>query len=111
MERFKEALSQSKEEFVLFFILTVILFYLASVGIYFFEHDKQPEHFSSVFASMWWAVATLTTVGYGDVYPVTVGGKIFTSVILLLGLGIVAIPAGIISSALTQESRTEEEDG
>ena len=110
VERFKSAIIHSKEEFVLFFILTLFLFYLASVGIYFFEHKEQPDHFSSVFASMWWAVATLTTVGYGDVYPVTAGGKIFTSIILLLGLGIVAIPAGIISTALMQENATKKED-
>jgi len=51
---------------------------------------------------MWWSVATLTTVGYGDVYPITVGGKIFTTAILLLGLGVVGIPAGIVASALTE---------
>ena len=50
---------------------------------------------------MWWAVATLTTVGYGDVYPVTVGGKIFTAAILIVGLGIIGIPAGIVAAALS----------
>jgi len=57
---------------------------------------------------MWWAVATLTTVGYGDVYPITVGGKIFTFIILMLGLGIVAIPSGLIASALTKINDIEE---
>jgi len=102
LDRFQKAFYNAKEEFVLFFMLTVMLFYLASIGIYYCEHDAQPKVFSSVFASMWWAVATLTTVGYGDVYPITVGGKIFTTIILLIGLGIVGIPAGIVSSALTQ---------
>ena len=58
---------------------------------------------------MWWAVATLTTVGYGDVYPITIGGKIFTTLILLIGLGVVSIPAGIIASALSEVSRKEED--
>ena len=73
----------------------------AAVGIYYFENEAQPEHFSSIFDSLWWAIITLTTVGYGDVYPITVGGKVFTFIILMIGLGIVAVPTGIISSALT----------
>nr|WP_228021407.1 potassium channel family protein [Romeria gracilis] len=60
---------------------------------------------------LWWAVATLTTVGYGDVYPVTAGGKIFTTLILFIGLGIVAVPAGLISSALSEVWREEAELG
>lgn len=57
---------------------------------------------------MWWSVATLTTVGYGDIYPITIGGKIFTGFILMIGLGIVALPAGIIASPLT-EARNQED--
>ncbi len=60
------------------------------------------EVFQSIFYSMWWAVVTLTTVGYGDVYPITVGGKIFTSFIVLIGIGLVAVPTGFIASALTK---------
>jgi len=100
--KFKQAIKNAKEEFIIFFILTLIIFYLSSVGIYYFEHTVQPEAFGSIFDAMWWAVATLTTVGYGDIYPITVGGKIFTTLMLLLGLGIVSIPAGIISSSLTE---------
>jgi voltage-gated potassium channel len=51
---------------------------------------------------MWWAVVTLTTVGYGDVYPVTVGGKVFTSIILFIGLGLIAVPSGLFASALAK---------
>ena len=72
------------------------------MGIYYFEHDAQPDTFKSVFHSLWWAVTTLTTVGYGDVYPITAGGRIFASLIVLLSLGVVAAPAGIIAAALTQ---------
>lgn len=102
LDKFQKALYNAKEEFIIFFILTIIMFYLASVGIYYFENKAQPEAFSSIFDSMWWAVATLTTVGYGDVYPITVGGKIFTTIMLLIGLGIVGIPAGIVASALSK---------
>lgn len=92
----------AKEQIILFMVITLILIYFSAVGIYYFENEAQPEHFSSVFESLWWSIVTLTTVGYGDVYPITVGGRIFTFFILLIGLGIVAIPTGIISSALTK---------
>lgn len=91
-----------KEELVLIMILSTFLLFFSSVGIYYFENPVQPEIFSSVFASLWWAVATLTTVGYGDIYPITVGGKIFTSAMLFIGLGIIAVPTGLIASALTK---------
>lgn len=99
-----------REELVLFFFLMVIVVYLAGVGIYYFEHPAQPEVFQSVFHSLWWAVATLTTVGYGDIYPITLGGKVFTFFILLVGLGIISLPAGMIASALTRASKMEEEE-
>ena len=56
---------------------------------------------------MWWAIATLTTVGYGDIYPITTGGKIFTSIITLIGIGIVAIPTGLLASSLTSISKKD----
>jgi len=102
IRRLQKAFVLAKEEFILFFSLTCILIYLSSVGIYYFENQAQPEHFSSIFDGLWWAVATLTTVGYGDIYPVTIGGKIFTFFVLMLGLGIVAVPAAIFSSALSK---------
>ena len=108
MERFAKALEYAKQEVVIFLLATVIILYLASVGMYYFEHEAQPEAFQSIFDGLWWAVATLTTVGYGDVYPVTVGGKVFTFIILMCGLGIVAVPAGLISAALSKVRRDEE---
>lgn len=102
MIHFTTAIKSAKEEILLFLFITLILIYFSSVGIYYFENEAQPDNFSSVFDSLWWAIVTLTTVGYGDVYPITVGGKVFTFFILLIGLGIVAIPTGIISSALTK---------
>ncbi len=102
MRRFGKAFAIAKEEIVIFTAGTAILIFLSAVGIYHFEHAKQPEVFSSIFDCLWWAVATLTTVGYGDIYPVTTGGRIFTMIILLLGLGLVAATTGIISSALSR---------
>lgn len=110
LDKFHKAIYNAKEEFIIFFALTIIMFYLASVGIYYFENKAQPEVFRSIFDSMWWAVATLTTVGYGDVYPITVGGKIFTTIILLIGLGIVGIPAGIVASALSEVNKNNEDE-
>ncbi|TPV34200.1 ion transporter [Paucihalobacter ruber] len=102
IRHFTNAIKTAKEEILLFLFVTLILIYLSAVGIYYFENAAQPENFSSIFSSLWWAIVTLTTVGYGDIYPITVGGRVFTFFILLIGLGIVAIPTGIISSALTK---------
>ena len=110
LRRFHIAYNLIKEELVLFLILTFIFLFVASSGIYFFEHKAQPEYFSSVVDSGWWAAVTLTTVGYGDVYPITAGGKIFTLFILLLGLGVITIPAGLIASALSKARKIEEEN-
>ena len=107
MNRFGRALVIAKEEIVLFLIVAVILLYLSAVGIYYFEHHAQPEAFASIFHSLWWATTSLTTVGYGDTYPITVGGKIFTFFVLMIGLGIIAIPPGLIATALG-EAREEE---
>lgn len=96
-----------REELILFGAVALVMLYLASVGIYYFERAAQPEIFSSVFHCMWWSVTTLTTVGYGDAYPITVGGRIFTFLILTIGLGIVAVPSGLFASALSK-ARDEE---
>jgi len=108
MNHFTRAIKSAKEEIFLFIFITLLLIYFAAIGIYYFENEAQPEHFSSIFDSLWWAIITLTTVGYGDVYPITVGGRVFTFVILMIGLGIVAIPTGIISSALTKSMDKKE---
>ncbi len=110
LKRFSNAFSAIREELFIFLIATIFLLFVSSVGIYYFENPAQPDQFSSVFQCMWWSVATLTTVGYGDVYPITIGGKIFTFFILMIGLGIIAIPTGLIASALTkiiQDEKTE----
>lgn len=109
MRRFHRAFIITKEEIVLFLTSTFILLYIAGMGIYHFENEAQPDRYRSMFDGLWWAVATLTTVGYGDVYPITVGGKIFTFVILILGLGIIAVPTGMVASALAKARKEEDE--
>ena len=108
--RFRRAFIAAREELILYLILTLVMLYFAAAGIYFFENEAQPEAFSSIFSSLWWAVATLTTVGYGDVYPVTPGGRLFTFFVLMVGLGVVAVPAGIVAAALEQ-ARARDEEG
>ena len=107
MQRYHRAFIIAREELVLFGSTALILLYLASVGIYYCENQAQPEVFSSVFTSMWWATETLTTVGYGDICPITTGGRTFTLFILIIGLGIVAVPTGLFASALSK-ARDEE---
>ncbi|MBI1314595.1 ion transporter [bacterium] len=109
LARFHRAFVAAREELILYLILTLLMLYFAAAGIYFFESEAQPEAFSSIFSSLWWAVATLTTVGYGDVYPVTPGGRLFTFFVLMVGLGVVAVPAGIVAAALEQARATDSE--
>lgn len=110
VQRFRKAFEIVKEELILFLFATALLLFVTAVGIYYFENSAQPENFKSVFHSMWWAIITLTTVGYGDFYPVTTGGKIFTSLVLIIGLGIIAVPTGLIASALTKSIENEKSD-
>lgn len=109
IKKFHQAFILIKNELVIFLVATFFLLYTSAVGIYYFEHIVQPEQFGSVFHSLWWAVATLTTVGYGDVYPITIGGKIFTFIMLIIGLGIIAVPTGLIASALTKVLKQNED--
>lgn len=96
-------------EMLAFFFFAMLIMFIAAVGIYTFEHDAQPEVFASIPHAFWFAVATLTTVGYGDVVPITAAGKIFTFIILMVGIGIVALPVGFISSAFSQAREEERE--
>lgn len=107
MQRFARAIYIAKEELAIFMMASLVILYLAAVGIYHFEHAAQPEVFRSIFDCLWWSVATLTTVGYGDVYPITNGGRFFTFMVLIVGLGLVAVPTGIVASALSSVRRSK----
>lgn len=110
IKRFHRAFTIVKEELILFACVTMIILYLSAVGVYYFENAAQPEAFSSVFDGLWWSVVTLTTVGYGDVYPITVGGRVFTFVVLMVGFGLVAVPTGLLASALSKAREEETTD-
>ncbi len=112
LRRLEKAIRLVQEELIVFAILAAIIIFVTSVGIYQFEHEAQPEAFPSIPHSVWFSIVSLTAVGYGDVTPVTVGGKIFTSLILIIGLLIVAIPTALIVSGLTRAKvETELEIG
>ena len=83
---------------------------VASVLMYNIESKAQPEVFDNAFSALWWSVATLTTVGYGDIYPITAMGKVLSAVIALLGIGLVAVPTGIISSGFMETIDHQEDD-
>ena len=103
---------KKKNQLLSSIFVVLLLMVIASVLMYNVEHDAQPEAFGNAFSALWWAVATLTTVGYGDVYPITVFGKILSAIIALLGIGLVAVPTGIISAGFmeTIESDDDEND-
>jgi len=100
VSRISETFMIVRYDLFVFGVGALLVLYLAAVGIYYFENKAQPEAFASVIHAFWWALATLTTVGYGDVYPVTVGGRIFTFFILMIGLGVFAVPTGLITMAM-----------
>ncbi|MFC6673696.1 ion transporter [Marinobacterium aestuariivivens] len=108
-DRFAKAIAMAKEELLVFTLGSLVVLFLAAVGIYYFEHAAQPDKFRSIFDSLWWVVVTLTTVGYGDIYPITLGGRLFTFCVLMIGLGLVAVPTGIIASSLSAIRAKQEE--
>jgi voltage-gated potassium channel len=101
---------KKKNQLISSIFVVLLLMVIASVLMYNVEHDAQPEAFGNAFSALWWAVATFTTVGYGDIYPVTVLGKILSAIIAMLGIGLVAVPTGIISAGFIENIDHPEED-
>lgn len=106
-----KVVKQKKEELVISLIFTVFLLLITSTLMYYVENEAQPESFSSIPETMWWGIATLTTVGYGDVYPVTALGRFLGGVIAIIGIGLFALPTGILASGFSEElSRNKEKN-
>ncbi|OGP59997.1 MAG: potassium channel protein [Deltaproteobacteria bacterium RBG_13_61_14] len=103
-------LKDKKEEMLITIFAVVILLVIASSLMYYVENEIQPEAFSSIPAAMWWGVATLTTVGYGDIYPITPLGKLLGSLIAFLGIGLFALPAGVLSSGFIKEIQSKRQE-
>ncbi len=103
MGTLERVIRAKKEELTVTFFAIVFFLTVASSIIYFLEHDVQPDSFPSIPATMWWGLLTLTTIGYGDVYPVTTLGKIAGSLIIILGVGMFALPTGILASGFVED--------
>ncbi len=100
---FGKVLKEKKEELLMTVFVLLILLVVASSLMYFIENGAQPEVFSSIPAAMWWGIATLTTVGYGDIFPITPAGKLLGAIIAIIGIGMFALPAGILGSGFVEE--------
>lgn len=96
-------LKKRQEEMIVSVGLVLVLLLIASTLMYYAESEAQPDKFGSIPAAMWWAVVTLTTIGYGDVYPVTVAGKLVASIMSVLAIGLVALPTGILGASFVEE--------
>lgn len=106
---FATVLEERRDDLLIALGVVAVLLVLSSSVVYFAERDAQPDKFSSIPASMWWAIVTLTTIGYGDVYPITTLGKLFGGVTALLGVGIVALPTAILASGFAEQLRHRRE--
>jgi voltage-gated potassium channel len=99
-------LRERKEQIMVSVMFILFLLVIVSTMMYYVENEAQPQKFSSIPATMWWGIETLTTVGYGDMVPITIYGKLLGGMIAILGIGLFALPAGIFSSGLTEHLRT-----
>lgn len=109
MQMLLQAFRQEYKVLIAAFSILLVMMVLAATGIYLIEHQVQPEKFGSIPSAMWWAMTTLTTVGYGDVVPITAWGKFFGGSITLLGMGMVALPAGILASSFSEQAHQRRE--
>lgn len=107
-----EVFRRKGRELLVSVFFVFILLVISSLLIYYAEHDAQPDKFANAFSGLWWAAATLTTVGYGDIYPVTAIGRLLGAFIAILGIGMVAVPTGIFSSGFVEllEQRRHADD-
>ena len=110
LRTFGNVLRREKEELMVTMFVLFVILVIASGLMYFAENDAQPEVFSSIPATMWWGIVTLSTVGYGDAYPVTPFGKMLGAAIALMGVGMFALPAGILGSGFSEELRKRREE-
>lgn len=115
MEMITAVVRRRREHLIIAIMLVSFMLVISSTIIYYIENPTQPERFSSIPESMWWGVATLTTIGYGDMYPITPIGKVLGAIISILGIGLFALPTGILTSGFAEElsrreKKSDEED-
>jgi voltage-gated potassium channel len=97
-------------ELLVSYCLIFVILIISCVMMFYAEHNAQPKVFSTISKTLWWGVTTLTTVGYGDMYPVTLAGRIIAAALSMLGIGVFAIPSGLIGGAFIEEMRQEREE-
>jgi len=103
-----DAISERKQELIFAIAISATVLIISSTFMYLLEAEHQPEAFGSIIRSVWWAAAALTTVGYGDVYPITALGKIFAVISAFSSIGIVALPAGILAGSFTEKFKNKK---
>lgn len=111
LQTFGRVFRRKAEELVLTFALVGFLLLIASLLLYYVEHEAQPETFASVPAAMWWGIVTLTTVGYGDVYPITVAGRLLGGLFALSAVLFIALPTAILGAGFVEELEARRSDG
>jgi voltage-gated potassium channel len=109
LQTFMDVLKLKREELGLMLFAIIILLVVSSSLMYEVEHDAQPDAFSSIPAAMWWGVVTLATVGYGDMFPITPTGKLIGSVVVILGIGLFALPTGILAAGFSEVLQRKRE--
>lgn len=110
LRAFHRVFASKKEELLITALMIFVFLIAASTAMYALENEAQPDKFSSIPETLWWGVVTLTTIGYGDMYPVTPIGKVVGGVIAVLGIGLFALPAGILASGFSEELRRHQEN-
>ncbi|MBY5957690.1 ion transporter [Membranicola marinus] len=108
MKLVREVLQEKKSELVVTGFLSIIIILFSAFLMYFVEGQVQPDEFSNVLDGIWWAIATLTTVGYGDVYPITGVGKFVSGIIAVTGIGLIALPTALISAGFMDKMKGED---
>ena len=103
-----EVFKRVKGELTLTFFLSLILIVFSGIIVFYAENPYQPEVFNNMRNSIWWAFATLTTVGYGDIYPITLVGKLIATLVAILGIGLIAIPTGLISATYVEVMKKKQ---
>src|SRR5690606_1703563 len=103
LRMFGRVIARKREELLTVLLVAFVLLLIASTLMYYIEGDVHPKGFGSIPETMWWGIATLTTVGYGDVYPVTPPGKVLGAIIAVLGIGLFALPTGILGAAFVED--------
>ena len=112
MSLFGKVVRERRDELLITVMMTALVLLVASILMYYIEGEAQSDKFPNILSSLWWAVVTLTTIGYGDVVPVTGWGRLLSGLVAVMGIGLVAVPTGIVSSGFIEElAKRRRNDG